>query len=75
MEESNVNRLNGVENFGHGMEGVEEVVAGVTDVPTEQREEVIPTEKEDVSVDEVESAPETEVKEDKDKNAKGKRKA
>lgn len=33
MEESNVNNLNGVPNFGHGMPEDGIVIAGVTDVP------------------------------------------
>lgn len=35
MEESNVNNLNGVPNFGHGMPEDGVVMAGVTDVPQE----------------------------------------
>lgn len=35
MEESNVNNLNGVPNFGHGLPEDGVVAAGVTDVPQE----------------------------------------
>jgi len=33
MEETNVNRLNGIPNFGHGLPENGEVIAGVTDIP------------------------------------------
>ena len=40
MDETNVNKLNGVPNFGHGMPDDGVVIAGVTDVP--QVEVVLP---------------------------------
>ena len=40
MNETNVNKLNGVPNFGHGMPDDGIVIAGVTDVP--QVEVVLP---------------------------------
>lgn len=58
MEETpNVNNLNGIPNFGHGMPADGEVVAGVTDVPQAEvvAEEVV---KEEVVVDVPEESPE-----------------
>lgn len=41
MDETNVNNLNGIPNFGHGLPEDGIVVAGITDVPTEVVEETI----------------------------------
>lgn len=58
MEDTNVNNLNGIPNFGHGMPDDGVVIAGVTDVPQLQvnldedhgiQEEV----QEDVPADEI----------------------
>jgi hypothetical protein len=46
MEESNVNNLNGVPNFGHGMPEDGVVAAGVTDVP-----QVAASEEEDKGIE------------------------
>lgn len=46
MEESNVNKLNGVPNFGHGLPEDGVVIAGTTDIPQEVAEESIEPEEE-----------------------------
>ena len=38
MDEPNVNKLNGIPNFGHGLPPDGVVIAGVTDVPQEELE-------------------------------------
>lgn len=48
MEESNVNNLNGVPNFGHGLPVDGVVEAGVTDVPQEVETDEIPAVEEEV---------------------------
>ena len=60
MDETNVNKLNGVPNFGHGMPDDGVVIAGVTDVP--QVEVVLPEaseETKDAQVEQTLSEPET----------------
>lgn len=42
MEEPNVNNLNGIPNFGHGLPEDGVVIAGVTDVPQESTIEIAP---------------------------------
>lgn len=59
MEDTNVNNLNGVPNFGHGMPEDGVVVAGVTDIPQvlsvlttndmEDEKEIVETVPEDAS--------------------------
>lgn len=39
MDNTNVNNLNGVPNFGHGVVADAKVQAGITDVPSETVEE------------------------------------
>lgn len=58
MEEPNVNKLNGVPNYGHGMPEDGVVVAGVTDIP---QEEQIETQPEEEVTEEVTDQPEEEV--------------
>lgn len=42
MEDSNVNNLNGIGNFGHGMPEDGIVQAGITDIPTDTQPETMP---------------------------------
>lgn len=47
MDETNVNNLNGIPNFGHGLPEDGVVEAGITDVPQEEtvEEEVVTPKK------------------------------
>lgn len=54
MEETNVNNLNGIPNFGHGMPQDGVVVAGVTDVGTPEVEVEVEVEEEVSTPEEVE---------------------
>lgn len=61
METPNVNNLNGVPNFGHGLDPETTIKVEIAEDPSRSTEgEVIPTEPEEPSVDEEEVEPNTE---------------
>lgn len=67
MEETNVNNLNGIPNFGHGLPADGIVIAGVTDVPQVDTLDDLPSENMDENHEEgKEDVSQTEGAEEKD---------